>query len=74
MQVEGNWVNLIVFASDGDYAGDRIFRSVSLNYDRDIGDPMCQNGGGSKSYLEVIEGRTTIIREIPWHSLSGELS
>ena len=55
-------------------SGNRVVRGVSLKDDRASGNEVGENGSGSETGLQRIEGGTCLFVEIPGNIFSGKTS
>ena len=70
--VDGNRVQLAGRSRNGKYGHECIVGSIGFNGNGYVRHPMGQDWSGSESLLKSIEGRTTLIGEVPRNTLAGE--
>ena len=71
-RVKGNWVNFIIFINNGEDCSESIVRGIGFHNELSIGNPMSEDRGGGKCFLERVESILTGGVELPRNVLPGE--
>ena len=72
-RVKGNWVNFIIFINNGEDCSESIVRGIGFHNELSIGNPMSENRGGGKCFLERVESILTGGVKLPRNVLPGEV-
>jgi hypothetical protein len=69
--VERNGAEFLIRTTDGEDSRDGIVRSVGLDSNGTVRNPMSKDGCCGKGFLEFIEGGATGVVEGPWERFFG---
>ena len=64
-RVEDDQLNLAIGTSDGQDTSDRIVRSISFDGDWGARLIVSKDGSSCEGLLQLIEGTSTVLREVP---------
>ena len=70
--VESHRVDFTRVELDRENCSQSIVRSISLDNDWLVWNPMCEDRGGSEGSLKRLDGFSSGVREVPLYSLLGE--